>query len=305
MKNNEALPVYCINTFRSGNAYQRESFDIKVLEKLIDDFQFTNQPHRHDFYNILFIQEGSGTHTIDFVTYEVKPCSIFFLTPGQVHSWNLSPDVKGFTIFFSAEFYLMDSTERKLLDVPFFHSLSNHPYLYLNCLSDTSVRHAINEIFSEHERNEAGSDTIIRAYLNIILTKLSRFYKQSWINKQTSILTYQIRELESLVEKYYYKYKLPRDYADRMNISPKHLNEICKKGLNKTVGDLIQLRIILEVKRLLAYSSMNVSQIADQLNFSDTSYLIRFFKKNSGMTPEEFRVQIGQEPKGSHAGIST
>jgi AraC-like DNA-binding protein len=77
-----------------------------------------------------------------------------------------------------------------------------------------------------------------------------------------------------------------------MNLSPKHLNEICKKGLNKTVGDLIQARLMLEVKRLLAYSPKNISEIAHELNFSDTSYFIRFFKRNTGFTPEQFREQI-------------
>ncbi len=292
MKSKNDLPVYCINTFRQSQPDQANSFDIKVLEKLVDDFQFTSLPHRHDFYNILFIERGTGTHTIDFVTYEVKPCSIFFLTPGQVHSWNLSGNIKGFTIFFTTQFYLMDSTEKKLVDIPFFHSLSNHPYLYLDCMKDESIRQAIHEIFVENEKRENGSDVIIRAYLDIIITKLARYYKQSWISQQTSNLTYQIRELESLVDKHYKQYKLPREYADKMNLSPKHLNEICKKGLSKTVGDLIQERIILEVKRLLAYSHKNISEIADELNFSDKSYFIRFFKKQTGVTPEQFRANL-------------
>lgn len=75
LKTKQGLPVYCIDTFRSSSQERKAGFDIKVLEKLVNDFQFTSQPHRHDFYNILFIREGTGTHTIDFVTYEVKPCS--------------------------------------------------------------------------------------------------------------------------------------------------------------------------------------------------------------------------------------
>jgi AraC-like DNA-binding protein len=292
LKKTKGLPIYCIDTFRAQGPESQRYFDIKALEKLVDDFHFTSHPHRHDFYNILFINEGTGTHTIDFITYEVKPCSIFFLTPGQIHSFNLSHDIKGFTLFFTPEFYLMDSSEKKLLDIPFFHSLSNQPYLHLDCMRDNSIRQAILEIFNEHSTNESGNHAIIRAYLDIIITKLSRYYKQSWVSQQSTSVTYQIRELESLVEKHYKQYKLPREYADRMNLSPKHLNEICKKGLNKTVGDLIQARLMLEVKRLLAYSPKNISEIAHELNFSDTSYFIRFFKRNTGFTPEQFREQI-------------
>lgn len=292
MKRNEDFPVYCIDNFRASGQECKKGFDIKVLEKLVDDFQFTSQPHRHDFYNILFIEEGTGTHTIDFVTYEVKPSSIFFLTPGQIHSFNLSLDVKGLTLFFTPEFYLMNNSEKKLLDIPFFHSLSNQPFLDLDCAKDESIRQAILEIFNEHERNENGNHIIIRAYLDIVITKLSRYYKQSWVNQKSSSIIYQIRELESLVDKHYKEFRRPRDYADRMNLSPKHLNKICNTGLNKTVGDLIQERVILEVKRMLAYSSKNVTEIANELNFSDTSYFIRFFKKNTGLTPELFRDQI-------------
>jgi AraC-like DNA-binding protein len=79
-----------------------------------------------------------------------------------------------------------------------------------------------------------------------------------------------------------------------MNLSPKHLNEICRVGLNKTVGDLIQQRVLLESKRLLAYTSKNISEIAEELNFSDKSYFIRFFKKYTSLPPEQFRkVVIG------------
>lgn len=292
MKSHRDLPVYCISTFSDRLTGKKDNFDIKILEKLVDDFQFTSRPHRHDFYNILFISEGAGEHTIDFVTYEVKPCSIFFLTPGQVHSWNLSNDVKGFTIFFTPEFYLMDGSIKKLLDIPFFHTLINQPYLYLDCLKDHTVSQAIQHIFDENLKNEFDSHTIIRAYLDIILTRLTRHYTKSWVNKQPSSLTFKIRELESLVEKHYKEVKLPKAYAEKMNISPKHLNEICKKGLNKTPGDLVQERVMLEIKRLLAYSPKNVSEIAHELNFSDKSYFNRFFKKHTGLTPEQFRANL-------------
>jgi AraC-like DNA-binding protein len=294
MKTKEVLPVYCISNFQSQHAKNSADFDIKRLEELVDDFEFTSNPHRHDFYNILFISNGTGTHTIDFVTYEVKPYSIFFLTPGQVHSWALSKDIKGFTIFFTPSFYLMDSNEKKLLDIPFFHSLNNEPCLYLNYNNDSSIVNSIEEIFDENDKNENGSNVVIRAYLDIVMMKLSRYYRKVWTSRQSSQATYQIRELESLIEKYFKKYKLPREYSDLMNLSPKHLNEICRVGLNKTVGDLIQQRVLLESKRLLAYTSKNISEIAEELNFSDKSYFIRFFKKYTSLPPEQFRkVVIG------------
>lgn len=58
------------------------------------------KPHRHDFYVTVLFTHGSGVHEIDFQSYDVQPGSLFFLSPGQIHSWELSDDTEGY-IFFS------------------------------------------------------------------------------------------------------------------------------------------------------------------------------------------------------------
>jgi len=77
----------------------------------------------------------------------------------------------------------------------------------------------------------------------------------------------------------------------KMNISPKHLNAICKQSTNKTVTELIHGRILTEAKRLLSYSTLNIKQISFDLGFNDLSYFQRFFKKRTGKTPREFRQE--------------
>lgn len=290
------LPVYCIETFNKEHIHNH-GFDIIVLEELVHEFEFTNAPHRHDFYDILFITEGTGTHTIDFVTYEVKPCSIFFLTPGQVHSWDLSSDIKGYTIFFTPEFYLMDCNKKKLLDFPFFHSINNRPCLYLDCLVDPVIKQTISEIFNENKQTELGRDNIVRAYLDVLLTKLSRHYFDNTNLEKSNKITYRVRELESLIDGNFREIRSVKEYASRMNISAKHLNDICKKALNKTVSNLIQERVMLEAKRLLLHSDLTVSQIADQLKFFDKSHFVRFFKKQANQSPELFRRDFSIVPQ--------
>ena len=286
-KENE-LPVYCISTFQDANTKDLD-FDIKIFENLIDEFKFTNQPHRHDFYDILFITEGTGTHTIDFVTYEVKPCSIFFLTPGQVHSWNLSKDTKGFSIFFKPGFYLMDQRHKRRLDFPFFHSMNASPALYLNCLIDPIVKQVIREIYNENQTAEFGRENVVRAYLDILLIKLSRYYQSLVKNNNTGQMTFQLRELESLIDTHFREYKRPSDYAGMMNLSLKHLNKICRVGINKTVGRMIQERIILESKRLLLHSNQTISQVSYHLGYEDNSYFARLFRNKTGFSPDGYR----------------
>ena len=76
-------------------------------------------------------------------------------------------------------------------------------------------------------------------------------------------------------------------------MSTSHLNSICKDNLGKTLTGVIQDRVILEAKRLFAYTDLNVNEIAARLNFDDVSYFIRFFKKQVGMTPEKFKGTMG------------
>lgn len=297
MRNTEHndLPVYCIETFQDVHTHERD-FDIKILEDLVDDFEFTNQPHRHDFYNILFVTKGSGTHTIDFTTYEVQPCSIFFLTPGQIHSWSLSKDIKGYTIFFKPDFYLMDCNEKKLLEFPFFHTMNTSPTLYLDCEMDPIIKQVITEIYNENKTSEIGKNDVVRAYLDILIIKLSRHYQRFISNDHPQQITYRIRELEALVDRNFRKLKQASEYASQMNISQKHLNSICKKGIGKTVSEIIQERIILEAKRLLLHSELSISEVAFSLGYHDSSYFSRFFRNKMDESPEEFRKNYQNVP---------
>src|SRR5438105_2094116 len=94
---NEA-PIFTLEAF--GREATWTHFYIQDLKKHVQEHQFIGQPHKHDFYLILFVTSGGGSHTIDFVQYPVRPNSIFLMTPGQVHTWTLSKDTEGFVVFF-------------------------------------------------------------------------------------------------------------------------------------------------------------------------------------------------------------
>jgi AraC-like DNA-binding protein len=100
--------------------------------------------------------------------------------------------------------------------------------------------------------------------------------------------------LGELIDVHYKEHKQPHVYASLMNLSASYLNNLCKQMLGKTLSDLIQERVTLEAKRFFAYSHLTISQVSDKLHFSEPSYFIRFFKKQTGVTPEQFREQINR-----------
>ncbi len=99
-----AVPVYCLQSYPQREP--RSPFFVLTLEELIATFRGVEAPHAHNFYLLLYLTHGTGTHTIDFAAYAVQPSRLFFLTPGQVHSWQLSADCRGYVVFFDAEFFL-------------------------------------------------------------------------------------------------------------------------------------------------------------------------------------------------------
>jgi AraC-like DNA-binding protein len=135
---------------------------------------------------------------------------------------------------------------------------------------------------------------LFRSYLDIILLKLVDHYPQQNKTVASSNSTYKLRMLGELIDVHYKEHKQPHVYASLMNLSASYLNNLCKQMLGKTLSDLIQERVTLEAKRFFAYSDLTISQVSDKLHFSEPSYFIRFFKKQTGVTPEQFREQINR-----------
>ena len=106
------IPVYSLDKFRSskdmGKGFQVEVFDANR------HFQ-VEYPHRHDFYEVLYLAKGSGFHIIDNNRYKIEPPCIFFLSPGQTHKLELSNDIDGYIFLFAADFYLLNQRNKKSL----------------------------------------------------------------------------------------------------------------------------------------------------------------------------------------------
>jgi AraC family transcriptional activator of pobA len=285
-------PLYLLDAF--SKKAKDNAFYIEKLETHLQHHKFISTPHKHDFYLLLYITKGGGTHNVDFKTYNVSPDCFFLMTPGQVHSWDLNPGTDGFIIFFLPSFYKMQAIENNLVYFPFFHSLNANPHVLLAGDEKTAISFIVDCMYKEFMSDDVIDLRILRSYLEVVLLKLSKNYPIDLKNDLANGPTFKIRQLEQLIEKHYVKKKQPREYADLMNLSPSYLNAIAKEALGKTLTDLISERIILEAKRLFSYSDLNVNQVANRLNFTDPSYFIRFFKKHTGTTPEHFKESINR-----------
>jgi AraC family transcriptional activator of pobA len=247
-------------------------------------------PHRHSFYHLLFFTEGGGMHTIDFNHFEVKPYQIYFMVPGQVHSWNFEGDVEGFVVNFSDNFFQSFLLRPEYIaSFSFFTGRTGDSVINLSDPIHAVIEHLFEDLIRQATQKSVYKEDMLRVLLLqiFILTEQSTSLNRS---QNTSYKSHPIvNNFQKLIEKNYIFMRLPGDYARILNITPNHLNALCKEHLGRQAGEVIRDRVVLEAKRLLVNLGLSVSEIAYKLNFNDNSYFTKFFKKEVGMSPEVFR----------------
>lgn len=284
------IPSYSIEEINRCAELVAMDFDIRRLEIHILNPNNLKFPHRHDFYNLIFITEGSGTHDIDFKQYEIQPNQLFFMDDCQVHEWELQ-NIKGFTLFFKKEFYEVDEKSLLLKTLPFFNnSDSDLPVVVFNENDSQIVQTIFEEILIEFQQKNAHYQQLIKVKLKSLLLYSLRAYKPLYIESSSDLNISKIRSFEKLIEKHFITLKSVKHYADLLNITPNYLNSICNKTTGKSAGEMIRKRIILEAKRLLIHTTLSVCEMAFALGYQDCSYFIRVFKNDTGQTPEQFRI---------------
>lgn len=253
-------------------------------------------PHSHDCYEVLYICEGAGTHIIDFEQYPIQPHTFYFLSKGQVHFWQLNKPLKGYALLFPDDFLgAPSSTVVRAHDFSFFHQVEHAPHLSVNEERRAKVCWVLEEIEHEFQDVNARSLTVLRAFVHILLTKLHRIYNAEHPEDHPEETSSLVRQFERLVSEHFLEEHSVQDYAGKMGISPSHLRDTVKAVTGMAPGHMIRQKLILEAKRLLAHDNATAAEIGYHLNFEDSSYFGRFFKRETGMSPTAFRQQIREQ----------
>jgi AraC family transcriptional regulator, transcriptional activator of pobA len=286
----EQIPVYSLDNFSSPER-KSQQFQVEVFDA--NRHFSVKYPHRHDFFEVLYLLKGSGYHVIDANKYEIKPPCIFFMSPGQAHKLELSNDIEGYIFIFTADFYLLNrSNQNSLIEFPFFYTIhQDNPPLLLENESDirfleTLFRQGIAEISESTE----SIPEMLRSILDLILTTCSVRYPmgENLLNKGKGQML--VKRFFHLVEENNQKNLSLSDYAKMIGITPNHLTQTVKLLTGKTSSQIVKAKQLLEIKRLLVHTNLNVSEIANQLNFEDQSYFTKSFKRETGITPLQYRL---------------
>lgn len=286
MKEIKFLKINELNQNKENNDFYANT----IPNHLVSNHSRIERPHKHDFYAVFLFTKGKGIHEIDFNTYEVKSGSIFFLYPGQTHSWTLSDDIDGYLFFHSKEFYDLGYVMNSIKDYPFFESNHTSKCHYFDEKISDELGNILKSLLTEYETSQWKKKQLILSYLTQLYIKINRYIEQDSSLEFNQLRHYQnlFNHFENLLEENYANKKLASQYAEMLNITQKHLNRIVKCITTKTTTDIILDRITLEAKRKLIYTDESFYEIALDLGYEDYAYFSKIFKKRVGVSPKQF-----------------
>lgn len=239
--------------------------------------------HRHKFYELIFITEGSGKHSIDFQEYTLKKDLVYLIKPSQVHKWLLDEfnnEYDGYIFLFSRDFFQDDKIINNLFDT------NIEPAIDICNNTKDKLTILIKMIKEEYDTNDDHLliSHLFSSFLKYIIKSKKRIENTSNIDKRVEVL-------RLLIEQHYKEEKSASFYAKQLDITTKRLNEIMQENINQTVSELINNKVIIEAKRELVYSELSIKEISEKLGFIDPSYFSRFFKKDTSYSPLHFREE--------------
>ncbi len=253
-------------------------------------------PHRHQFYTIIWITAGTGTHQVDFNAYPAIPGTIFFISPEQVHDLRMNGPHEGYVMLFTEDFVERQQIgHRWVRESGFFFRCDDVAPLQLTNIEESALlEDIVQRIDTEYHRKDAGFEEALGALLRLFLVQCARFSAKQLPLRQerTAAGAQTIRQFKDLLDSHFREWHKVADYARAMHLTANYLNEVVSRETGKSAKEMILSRLILEAKRYATHSDMSVKEVAYQLGFTDPAHFSRVFTRQEQRGFSAFRDGI-------------
>ena len=248
---------------------------------------YLNDPGRKDFFEIVWLQNEFPLHAIKAEEEPGRADWIYLIPPYRVHQLNKAGK-NGVLLSFKRDFLEEEDKEFYLDIFKIFNIQGEFSCLPLTAENAVELN-KVYQLLAEEYREQANSFLILKALLKVFLLKLIRVKEHVFTTQDVN--QKRVYEFMMLLEENYQEQRNAEFYGNALGLGAKRLNQILKEKLDKTGMQLIHDRIILEAKRKIIHSENTLKEIAYELGFTDRPYFSRFFKKQTGSSPEDFQKQ--------------
>jgi len=249
-------------------------------------------------YMIFLKDVKCGNMTYGIGNYDYEEGTLLFLAPGQVYG--IASEVKekgiGQALIFHPDLIHGTSLGRTIRDYTFF-SYEVNEALHLSARERAIINDCLDKIGYELEHAiDSHSKTLIVSYIELFLNYCRRFYERQFVTR--SIVNRDVlTRFEKVIDDYFSSERplesgLPsvRYCAEKLFLSPSYLGDLLKKETGKSAQENIQLKMIEVAKAKIYEPGKSISEIAYELGFKHPQHFTRMFKKNTGLSPYEFRT---------------
>jgi AraC family transcriptional regulator, transcriptional activator of pobA len=290
-----ALPLFHLY----GDPPDDQAFDfihVETIPSRSSVHDWTIRAHRHrNLFQVLLIERGGGEMIYEAAKLPFAAPAAILVPAAAAHGFRFEPGTEGWVMSFTedAAFALADRSGEALSRL---RALAAHPIIPMAGEADrTRLSDLCAELFEEGSLAREGYRMAMRSLLALIAVTVARLAAS---RARTGAITLQpadatVAQLRTLVDEYFRREHQLGFYAEKLGMTVDRLNDHVKRATGVTAGHLIRQRLLTEAKRALVFTTQPIQDIAEELAFSDPSHLARFFRKQTGTTPHEFRDRRG------------
>lgn len=277
--------------YRPQAPYQLDLEIFSVADLRLRGKEQVRVTHRYEFHTVVCVTQGTCTQMVDFKSVSCAPGSLLVLRAGQAHNYGEHEDWDGWNLMFRPEFVLPVSTTSH--DLKLALDLERLPeHIALNSQELRKVTDLLQQMREDTLLDVPQEDlhALLRHQLHALLTRLSILQgKRQTQEVLVSPASQRFQRFQQLVEARFAEWHQVADYAGELCYTEKSLARAVAAATGMTAKAFIAARINLEAKRLLVHTDMSVVTIADKLGFDEATNFSKFFKREAGCTPVEFR----------------
>ena len=293
---NRGLPLFHLY----GDPPDDQAFDFIHIETIASRssiHEWTIRAHRHrNLFQILLIAGGGGEMTYEASVIAFSAPAVILVLPTSAHGFRFEPGVTdGWVVSFTEDVAqaLGGGNSEALTRLK---ALAADPVMPLSSEAETArLATLCRELHEERFLAREGFRLAMRGLLALISIEVARLAVS---RARTGNVTLRptdatVEALRDLVERHFRKERLLSFYSKQLSMTPDRLNDHVKRATGVTAGHLVRQRVLTEAKRQLVFTAQPIHEIAYDLAFSDPSHFARFFRKQTGMTPQAFREGRG------------
>jgi AraC family transcriptional regulator, transcriptional activator of pobA len=291
-----ALPLFHLY----GDPPDDSAFDfihIETIRSRSSLHEWTIRAHRHrNLFQILLIEKGGGEMSFETATVPFSAPAAILVPATTAHGFRFTPQVTdGWVVSFTEDVAdaLGDQSGEALARLK---AVAVDPLVSLKSATETKRLSALcADLDEEASLAREGFRLAMRGLLALIAIEVVRLGVS---RARTGAVTLEpadarVDELRRLIEEHFRKQRLISFYAEKLAMTADRLNDHVKRATGVTAGHLIRQRVLTEAKRQLVFTTQPIHEIAYDLAFSDPSHFTRFFRKQTGTTPQAFREGRG------------